>query len=114
MDTSGYPCPACGAPADLSVGCRRCGRAPDPTAAEVIRLDREIVVLSGRAEQARRAYLELVEAVRSAQVRRADLAARVRAATPVGAPRPAGPVPAPPPLVAPAPVPAAGQQVRPS
>ncbi|WP_228986670.1 SCO7613 C-terminal domain-containing membrane protein [Micromonospora sp. DH13] len=114
MDTSGYPCPACGAPADLSVGCRRCGRAPDPTAAEVIRLDREIVVLSGRAEQARRAYVELVEAVRSAQVRRADLAARVRAAIPVGAPRPAGPVPAPPPLVAPAPVPAAGQQVRPS
>ncbi|WP_353900718.1 hypothetical protein ABUL04_03805 [Micromonospora harpali] len=112
MDTSGYPCPACGAPADLSVGCRRCGRAPDPTAAEVIRLDREIVVLSGRTEQARRAYVELVEAVRSAQVRRADLAARVRAATPVGAPRPAGPVPAPPPLVAPAPVPAAGQQVR--
>ncbi|WP_432955415.1 SCO7613 C-terminal domain-containing membrane protein [Micromonospora haikouensis] len=113
MDTSGYPCPACGAPADLSVGCRRCGRAPDPTAAEVIRLDREIVVLSGRAEQARRAYLELVEAVRSAQARRADLAARVRAATPVGAPRPAGPVPVPPLLVAQAPVPAAGQQVRP-
>ncbi|WP_431974120.1 SCO7613 C-terminal domain-containing membrane protein [Micromonospora haikouensis] len=117
MDTSGYPCPACGAPADLSVGCRRCGRAPDPTAAEVIRLDREIVVLSGRAEQARRAHLELVEAVRSAQARRADLAARVRAATPVGAPRPAGPVPVPPPPVAPppvapAPVPAAGPQVR--
>ncbi|MFF3857178.1 SCO7613 C-terminal domain-containing membrane protein [Micromonospora sp. NPDC002575] len=114
MDTSGYPCPACGAPADLSVGCRRCGRAPDPTAAEVIRLDREIVGLSGRAEQARRAYLELVEAVRSAQARRADLAARVRAATPVGAPRPAGPVPVPvpPPPVAPVPVSTAGQQVR--
>ncbi|MFG1844410.1 SCO7613 C-terminal domain-containing membrane protein [Micromonospora carbonacea] len=122
MDTSGYPCPACGAPADLSVGCRRCGRAPDPTAAEVIRLDREIVVLSGQAEQARRAYLELVGSVRSAQARRADLAARVRAATPVGALRPAGPAAVPPPLVAPppvapppvapAPVPAAGPQVR--
>ncbi|MFC8847467.1 MULTISPECIES: SCO7613 C-terminal domain-containing membrane protein [unclassified Micromonospora] len=101
MDTSGYPCPACGAPADLSVGCRRCGRAPDPAAAEVIRLDREIVLLAGRAEQARRAYLELAEAVRSAQARRADLAVRVRAATPVGAPHPAGPAPVPPSVVSP-------------
>ncbi|WP_320067505.1 SCO7613 C-terminal domain-containing membrane protein [Micromonospora sp. RTGN7] len=93
MDTIGYPCPGCGTLADLSVGCRRCGRAPDPAAAEVIRLGREIVALTGRAEQARRAYLELAAAVRSAQARRAELAARVRAATPVGMPGPAGPVP---------------------
>ncbi|MFF3864893.1 SCO7613 C-terminal domain-containing membrane protein [Micromonospora sp. NPDC001898] len=108
MDTTGYPCPGCGTPADLRVGCRRCGRAPDPAAAEVIRLDREIVLLAGRAEQARRTYLELAGAVRSAQARRADLAARVRAATPVGAPRPAVPPPAvPAPAVGPAgPVPA--------
>ncbi|MER5703858.1 hypothetical protein ABT023_18215 [Micromonospora sp. NPDC002296] len=108
MDTTGYPCPGCGAPADLRVGCRRCGRAPDPAAAEVIRLDREIVLLAGRAEQARRTYLELVGAVRSAQARRAELAARVRAATPVGAPRQAAPPPAgPTPAVGPArPVPA--------
>lgn len=93
VDSSGYPCPACGGPADLSAGCRRCGRAPDPTAAEVIRLDREIVLLTGRAEQARRAYLELAGAVRSAQARRSALAARVRAATPLAAPRPAAPAP---------------------
>nr|WP_305075074.1 hypothetical protein [Micromonospora okii] len=66
---------------------------PDPIAAEVIRLDREIVALTGRAEQARRAYLELTGAVRSAQVRRSELAARVRAATPLAAPRPAAPTP---------------------
>lgn len=108
MDTTGYPCPGCGTPADLSVGCRRCGRPPDPAAAEVIRLDREIVMLAGRAEQARRTYLELAGAVRSAQARRAELAARVRAATPVGAPRQAAPPPAgPAPAVGPArPVPA--------
>ncbi|WP_433344502.1 SCO7613 C-terminal domain-containing membrane protein [Micromonospora sp. CA-111912] len=103
MDTTGYPCPGCGTPADLRVGCRRCGRAPDPAASEVIRLDREIVLLAGRAEQARRAYLELTGAVRSAQARRAELAARVRAATPVGAPRQAAPPPAvPAPAVGPA------------
>ncbi|WP_165878024.1 SCO7613 C-terminal domain-containing membrane protein [Micromonospora sp. MW-13] len=117
MDSTGYPCPGCGAPADLSVGCRRCGRAPDPAAAEVIRLDREIVLLTGRAEQARRAYLELAGAVRSAQAHRADLAARVRAANPVGVPNPVGipnpvgPVPAafpgPVPAASPGPVPAA-------
>ncbi|NBE80542.1 SCO7613 C-terminal domain-containing membrane protein [Micromonospora rubida] len=119
MDTTGYPCPGCGAPADLRVGCRRCGRAPDPAAAEVIRLDREIVLLAGRVEQARRAYHELAGAVRSAQARRAKLAALVRAVTPAGAPRPAAPpqarpVPAPAPAVGPArPVPASAPAVAP-
>ncbi|MFI1193373.1 SCO7613 C-terminal domain-containing membrane protein [Micromonospora sp. NPDC020750] len=106
MDTIGYPCPGCGTPADLRVGCRRCGRPPDPAAAEVIRLDREIVRLAGRAEQARRTYLELAGAVRSAQTRRAELAARVRAATPVGAPRQAAPPPAGPAVGPGRPVPA--------
>ncbi|WP_405100257.1 SCO7613 C-terminal domain-containing membrane protein [Micromonospora sp. NBC_01412] len=118
MDTTGYPCPGCGTPADLRVGCRRCGRPPDPAAAEVIRLDREIVLLAGRMEQARRTYLELAGVVRSAQARRAELAALVRAVTPAGAPRPpappqARPVPAPAvgparpvPVSAPAPAPA--------
>ncbi|MFE0589356.1 SCO7613 C-terminal domain-containing membrane protein [Micromonospora echinospora] len=69
----------CAAPADLTVGCRACGRGPDPTAAEVVRLDAEITVLAGRVEQARRAYLDLGAALGTAQRRRADLAARVRA-----------------------------------
>lgn len=93
VETDAYPCPRCGAPADLTVGCRRCGRAPDPTAAEVIRLDREIGTLVERAEQARRTYLELTAAIRSAQARRAELAAQVRAATPFVAAGPAGAAP---------------------
>ncbi|XTZ14284.1 SCO7613 C-terminal domain-containing membrane protein [Micromonospora echinospora] len=86
MQTSGYPCPACASPADLTVGCRTCGRGPDPTAAEVVRLDAEITVLAGRVEQARRAYLDLGAALGTAQRRRADLAARVRASRTAPAP----------------------------
>ncbi|MEV0329993.1 hypothetical protein AB0H63_26595 [Micromonospora echinospora] len=86
MQTSGYPCPACASPADLTVGCRTCGRGPDPTAAEVVRLDAEITVLAGRVEQARRAYLDLGAALGSAQRRRADLAAWVRASRTAPAP----------------------------
>ncbi|OZV82501.1 hypothetical protein CA850_09530 [Micromonospora echinospora] len=100
MQTSGYPCPACASPADLTVGCRTCGRGPDPTAAEVVRLDAEITVLAGRVEQARRAYLDLGAALGSAQRRRADLAARVRASRTASAPATVRP---PRPAVAPTP-----------
>ncbi|MGW4466743.1 SCO7613 C-terminal domain-containing membrane protein [Micromonospora sp. NPDC004704] len=75
-----YPCPACGAGANLSTGCPRCGRAPDPVAAEVVRLDGEIVALTGRVEQARQAYTALNAALDDLRRRRADLAAQVRAA----------------------------------
>ncbi|GLH97229.1 SCO7613 C-terminal domain-containing membrane protein [Phytohabitans aurantiacus] len=80
-----YPCPACGAPANLESGCPRCGRGPDPDAAEVIRLNAEIVDLSAR--------------LRTAETRRAELAARVRVR--------ARPAPAPQPLPLPVPVPVA-------
>ncbi|MEU4568104.1 hypothetical protein [Micromonospora sp. NPDC023956] len=91
MQTIGYPCPACAAPADLTAGCRACGRGPDPTAAEVVRLDGEITALAGRVEQARRAYLDLGVALGAAQRRRADLAARVRASRTAPAPAVATP-----------------------
>ncbi|WP_230414852.1 hypothetical protein [Micromonospora tarapacensis] len=55
MDNA-YPCPACGAPASLDSGCSGCGRPPHPAAAEVIRLDREIVMLGGEVARARQAY----------------------------------------------------------
>ncbi|WP_416902558.1 SCO7613 C-terminal domain-containing membrane protein [Micromonospora echinospora] len=103
MQTSGYPCPACAAPADLTVGCRACGRGPDPTAAEVIRLDAEITVLAGRVEQARRAYLDLGAALGTAQRHRADLAARVRAGRTAAPARVAPTVRPPRPAVAPTP-----------
>ncbi|MFJ6954810.1 SUI1 family translation initiation factor, partial [Micromonospora aurantiaca (nom. illeg.)] len=53
MENTGYPCPGCGAPADLVAGCRACGRPPYPPAAEVVRLDREITELVPRVEAAR-------------------------------------------------------------
>ncbi|MBQ1071805.1 hypothetical protein KBX06_01275 [Micromonospora sp. C31] len=89
MQNTGYPCPACGAPADLGSGCSGCGRPPYPAAAEVVRLDREIVALGGEVERARAAYQGLVDRLGATRRRRAALAAAVRAEFPV--PRPAAP-----------------------
>ncbi|MFI6761540.1 PspA/IM30 family protein [Micromonospora sp. NPDC050417] len=96
-----YPCPGCGAGANLSTGCPRCGRAPDPVAAEVVRLDGEIVALAARVEQTRQAYAALVTTLDDLRRRRAELAAQVRVAaatrptpapvTPAAAPAPVRP-----------------------
>ncbi|MFF5175513.1 SCO7613 C-terminal domain-containing membrane protein [Micromonospora sp. NPDC000089] len=83
MEISAYPCPGCGAPADLSRGCSGCGRPPYPPAAEVVRLDREIVVLGREVERARAAYQDGSARLLAAQRRRADLATRVRTDFPV-------------------------------
>lgn len=115
MQNVGYPCPACGAPADLAAGCSGCGRPPYPPAAEVIRLDGEIVVLAGEAERARAAYQGLVDRLAVSRRRRAELAAAIRAQfpgpaahpTPAARPAPAWrPVPARPVAAHPAPAPA--------
>ncbi|MBM0206717.1 hypothetical protein JNW90_29685, partial [Micromonospora sp. STR1s_5] len=79
MDDTRYPCPACGAPADLSAGCSGCRRAPDPVAAEVVRLSREVAELEPQVERARRAYTELAGRLSTVSGRRAELAALVRA-----------------------------------
>ncbi|WFF01218.1 hypothetical protein [Micromonospora sp. WMMD964] len=92
MEDTRYPCPACGAPADLSAGCTRCLRAPDPAAAEVIRLGREIARLEPEVDQARRAYTELAGRLSALSRRRAEVAAVVRAG--LAASAVAGPVPA--------------------
>ncbi|SCL64790.1 SCO7613 C-terminal domain-containing membrane protein [Micromonospora peucetia] len=106
MQNSGYPCPACGAPADLGSGCSGCGRPPYPAAAEVVRLDREIVALGGEVERARAAYQGLVGRLGAARQRRATLAAAVRTEFPVTRPAvPTAPAPVRPvPTAAPAPV----------
>ncbi|WP_341717432.1 hypothetical protein QQG74_26630 [Micromonospora sp. FIMYZ51] len=88
MDNA-YPCPACGARALLDSGCTGCGRPPHPAAAEVIRLDREIVVLDGEVTRARQAYEGLAGRLAAIRRRRNELAATVRAEFPVAA----GPVP---------------------
>ncbi|NJP32224.1 SCO7613 C-terminal domain-containing membrane protein [Micromonospora thermarum] len=103
METTAYPCPACGAPADLGAGCSGCGRPPYPPAAEVIRLDREIAALGVEVERARRAYEEVTDRLGTARRRRTELAAAIRAEFPVpAAARPVAPagrpgVPATPP-----------------
>ncbi|MET8233552.1 hypothetical protein ABZS77_23070 [Micromonospora sp. NPDC005298] len=98
MDDTRYPCPACGAPADLTAGCAGCRRPPDPVAAEVVRLAREVVQLEPQVEQARRTYTELSGRLAAASRRRAELAAVVRAGVAASV---VGPVPrsAPAPMV---------------
>ncbi|MFI7573586.1 SCO7613 C-terminal domain-containing membrane protein [Micromonospora sp. NPDC049497] len=105
MENSAYPCPACGAPADLGTGCSGCGRPPYPPAAEVFRLDREIVTLGAEAERARQAYHEVTERLGTARRRRAEVAAAIRAEFPAPV-RPAPAVGRPPVLPAPAILPA--------
>ncbi|MEU4479939.1 hypothetical protein AB0F68_18060 [Micromonospora sp. NPDC023966] len=102
MENTGYPCPGCGAPADLASGCPGCGRPPYPPAAEVVGLDREIAGLTPRVEAARVAYQELAGRLSTARQRRAELAARIRLEIP--APRPVVPAPPVRPQPAPAPV----------
>ncbi|ATO16639.1 hypothetical protein CO540_24630 [Micromonospora sp. WMMA2032] len=102
MENTGYPCPGCGAPADLVAGCRGCGRPPYPPAAEVVRLDREIAALTPKVEAARAAYQDLAGRLSTVRQARAALAARIRLE-----------IPAPRPVAAPAPVVAGPPPVRP-
>ncbi|MDG4841360.1 hypothetical protein O7631_32990 [Micromonospora sp. WMMD967] len=97
MDDTRYPCPACGAPADLSAGCPGCRRAPDPVAAEVVGLGRQIARLEPEVERARHTYTELAGRLSALSRRRAELAAVVRAglAVPPVAPSVPARVPAP-------------------
>ncbi|MTK01037.1 SCO7613 C-terminal domain-containing membrane protein [Micromonospora sp. CP22] len=89
MDNA-YPCPACGSPANLNSGCSGCGRPPHPAAAEVIRLDREIVVLGGEVQRARQAYEGLRGRLEAVRRRRGELAAAIRTEFPVPAVPPVG------------------------
>ncbi|MBB5871824.1 hypothetical protein F4553_005203 [Allocatelliglobosispora scoriae] len=84
---SSYPCPVCKTMADLESACPGCGRAPDPDAAEVIRLDGRLAVAHARLEQLRRDYATSSTEYQELQARRSKLAAKVwasvHAATPV-------------------------------
>jgi hypothetical protein len=86
-----YPCPACGAPADLATGCSGCHRPPDPEAAEVTALNGTVNELAAEVEQARGRYAQAVARLNEVVRRRNELAARVlaRVATPAGRPGPA-------------------------
>ncbi|MET8255304.1 hypothetical protein [Micromonospora sp. NPDC005197] len=108
MDDTRYPCPACGAPADLTAGCAGCRRPPDPVAAEVVRLGREVDRLGPEVERARRTYTELAGLLAATSRRRAELAAVVRAGLAAGAP-----VVGPAPVVASASPGGTGEHARP-
>ena len=96
MENTSYPCPACGASANLVTGCSGCGLRPYPPAAEVVRLDRQIGVLDREVEQARQTYQGLLTRLDETRRRRADLAAGIRARFPAPAqPRPVPVAPAP-------------------
>ncbi|MET7392249.1 hypothetical protein ABZS66_01950 [Dactylosporangium sp. NPDC005572] len=82
-----YPCPFCGAPADLDAGCSGCGRPAYPDAAEVLRLNARTIELHGEVEaartqfdEARTRYGAAVQRFSAAQSQRNLLAARVRQA----------------------------------
>ncbi|WP_319459536.1 hypothetical protein [Micromonospora sp. RTP1Z1] len=96
MENTGYPCPGCGAPADLAAGCPGCGRPPYPPAAEVTRLDREIAALAPEVERARATYQDLLARLDVVRQRRTELAARIRLEIPPPQPGPVRPVPVPP------------------
>src|SRR2546421_5986127 len=103
MPVSTYPCPACGAAADLTDGCPDCHRPPDPDAAEVVALAARIPELTRQVAAARVAYGEASQRLSEAVNRHNELAQRIqdrRAAPPPrgppGAPPPPPPPPAPP------------------
>jgi hypothetical protein len=83
-----YPCPFCGAAANLASGCPGCGRGPDAEAAEVVWLNDEIGLLTQRVEQTRRDYDSAAASLMYAHRRRNALAARVRARTSTPPPAP--------------------------
>ena len=104
--TTTYPCPVCGAPADLTAGCGGCGRSPDAQAAEVVRLNEELAALAPEVDEAQRAYTALAARLRETRQRRDDLALAVRQAAfyarggvapqvPATTPAPTGQPPAP-------------------
>jgi|GEM_PF-989637 len=75
-----YPCPVCGAGADLATGCSGCGRGPDPTAAEVVRLNAELAELAAQLARIGETYRSVEAALRHTRQRRDTLAGQVRAA----------------------------------
>ncbi|MGW4945830.1 SCO7613 C-terminal domain-containing membrane protein [Actinoplanes sp. NPDC004185] len=95
-----YPCPSCRTPADLTSGCPSCGRGPDPDAAEVIRLDAEIPVLTARLTAAREAVAGADAALRRAWHLRQAAVARIQASLAPVTPA-LVPLPPRPPLAAP-------------
>src|SRR5688572_3625652 len=95
-DVTRYPCPVCGANADLTGPCPGCGRAPDPRAADVVRLDARLATLAEETERARLAYTAAIGRLNGVRAERNALAAQVRARASAELPSTALAAPTPP------------------
>src|SRR5438067_6542076 len=95
MPVSTYPCPACGASANLTDGCPGCYRQPDPDAAEAVPLAARIPELTAQVAAARAAYGEASQRLSEAINRHNELAQRIQARR-AAQPPPAAPPTAPP------------------
>src|SRR5438067_3505099 len=95
MPVSTYPCPACGASANLTDGCPGCHRPPDPDAAEAATLAARIPELTAQVAAARAAYGGASQRLSEAINRHNELAQRIQARR-AAQPPPAAP-PTPPP-----------------
>jgi hypothetical protein len=86
---SRYPCSRCGAEADESAGCPACGAPPDPVAAELARLHRQLADLDRRDFTLRQEYAALIGQRERVRRRIDELWGRVPRGVPAGPP-PAG------------------------
>ncbi|MEU8242536.1 hypothetical protein AB0C07_30150 [Actinoplanes missouriensis] len=75
-----YPCPYCGAAASAASGCPGCGRAPDPDALEVMRLDGELADLKRELDAARATMTTLQGRITDTTTQRNAVALRVTSA----------------------------------
>jgi hypothetical protein len=76
-----YPCPTCGARADLTDGCSGCHLPPDPVAAEVVSLAATIAGLNTEVEEARSRYTAVLQRRGAAIERHNELVGQIRART---------------------------------
>ncbi|BAL89858.1 hypothetical protein AMIS_46380 [Actinoplanes missouriensis 431] len=75
-----YPCPYCGAAASAASGCPGCGRAPDPDALEVMRLDGELAGLKRELDAAVATVTTLQRRITDTTTQRNTVAFRVTSA----------------------------------
>ncbi|HEX2418224.1 MAG TPA: hypothetical protein VHJ83_08915, partial [Micromonosporaceae bacterium] len=89
---SQYPCPRCGTEVDEPAGCPACGAPPDPVAAELARLRRQLADLDRRDVALRQEYAVLVRQRQQFRERIDELWGRVPRGVPVGPPPTGTPV----------------------
>ncbi len=87
------PCPACGTPMAATEACPNCGHAPDPRAARLVAVDRELAGTAARLETTRRQFDDLSRQWNRLSAERHELVGQMRAAATATRTRQAPPVP---------------------